>query len=68
MDRLDQLMAELDAAVARLDALAANETFRRPDPPAHPPTEPSRARWYWTTDAAAAPPPPAELTETVGPP
>ena len=68
MDRLDQLMAELDTAVARLDALAADESFRRPERPPDPKPEPSGARWYWTTDAAAAPPPPAEIAETVGPP
>jgi hypothetical protein len=74
MDRLDQLMAELDAAVARLDDLAAQQSFRRPPPapPADPPRlprllEPSRVRWYWTTETETAPPSPAEVTESVGP-
>jgi hypothetical protein len=75
MDRLDELMAELDAAVARLDDLAAQESFR---PPALPPDEappprrprllePSQVRWYWTTDPTKAPAPPAEVTETAAP-
>ena len=63
MDRLDRLMAELDGAVARLDARTVPPAVTMPGPNREPATATPRARWYWTTPASAAPPPPGELAE-----
>ena len=70
MDRIDRLMAELDDAVARLDAQTFRPAVRVPDPTAEqaPAREAPRPRWYWTTPASAAPPPPEELAEVVAHP
>jgi hypothetical protein len=67
MARLDRLAAELDDAVARLDARAP--AAAQGEQPLHP-----RARWYWTAPASAAPPVPSAptdegaLAEASGPP
>ena len=70
MNRLDRLMAELDDAVARLDARTPRPAVTRPEPtpgPA-PSADAPRARWYWIVSAAAAPPSPTELTEVTAHP
>jgi hypothetical protein len=69
MDRLDRLMAELDGAVARLDARAVPAAMTMPEPLPEPaPTAAPRARWYWTAPASAAPPRPGELAQVTAHP
>ena len=68
MDRLDRLMAELDTAVARLDARAVPPATAESTPERPPTSAAPRARWYWTTSASAAPPPPGDLAEVTARP
>jgi hypothetical protein len=70
MDRLDRLMAELDDAVARLDARTERPPAASPEPAAQPapPPDAPRARWYWTVSASSAPPSPGELAEVTAQP
>lgn len=70
MDRLDRLMAELDGAVARLDARTERRPVASPEPAPEqaPGLDAPRARWYWTVAASAAPPAPGALAEVTAQP
>ena len=70
MDRLDRLMAELDGAVARLDARTERPAAALPEPTPQqtPAADAPRARWYWTVSASSAPPSPGQLAEVTAQP
>ena len=69
MDRLDRLMAELDGAVARLDARTERPAAPSSEGPAPGAALDSpRARWYWSVPASDAPPSPRQLAEVTAQP
>jgi hypothetical protein len=57
MDRLEVLLADLDAAVARFDATATRRVVRaEPERSPEPAPETARPRWYWHVAPPELPP------------